>query len=157
MTPEPVLLAVDLGLTTGLALYGRDGRLRWYRSRHFANNTTLRRAARSLLGEPGLSTLYIEGGGAIANVWTAEASRKGIPVTQVAAETWRATMLHDRDQRSGRQAKDRAAVLARRVIEWSGGPRPTALRHDTAEAILIGLWAVCDCGWLADVPSEVRS
>ncbi len=92
-SPEPVLLAVDLGLTTGLALYGRDGRVRWYRSRHLANHSTLRRAARSLLGEPGLCSLWVEGGGALANVWTVEAARLGIPVTQVTAEAWRAELL----------------------------------------------------------------
>lgn len=156
-SPEPVLLAVDLGLTTGLALYGRDGRVRWYRSRHLANHSTLRRAARSLLGEPGLCSLWVEGGGALANVWTVEAARLGIPVTQVTAEAWRAELLLERDQRTGRTAKGRATVLARRVIEWSGRPRPTALRHDTAEAILVGLWAVWHIGWLTDIPAGLRS
>ena len=42
------------------------------------------------------------------------------------------------------------------MIEWSGAPRPTSLRHDAAEAILIGLWAALEAGWLADVPETVR-
>ena len=33
---------------------------------------------------------------------------------------------------------------------------PTALRHDTAEAILLGLWAVVELGWLERIPPEVR-
>jgi hypothetical protein len=31
----PVLLAIDIGVKTGLALYGHDGRLLWYRSQNF--------------------------------------------------------------------------------------------------------------------------
>lgn len=38
------LLAVDLGLRTGLALYGADGRLRWYRSQNYGSAERLRRA-----------------------------------------------------------------------------------------------------------------
>ena len=37
------LLAVDLGLRTGLAAFGDDGRLRWYRSQHFGSTASLRR------------------------------------------------------------------------------------------------------------------
>jgi len=42
--------------------------------------------------------------------------------------------------------------IARRVVEWSETSRPTSLRHDAAEAILIGLWGVIDVGWLTAVP-----
>ena len=34
---EPSLLAVDVGLRTGLALYGADGKLVWYRATSFGN------------------------------------------------------------------------------------------------------------------------
>jgi hypothetical protein len=50
--------------------------------------------------------------------------------------------------RSTRVAKRTAAEVARRIIEWSGAPRPTSLRHDAAEAILIGLWGAIVLGWL---------
>ena len=46
--------------------------------------------------------------------------------------------------------------LARRVIEWSNAPRPTSLRHDAAEAILIGLWGVLQAGQLPRLPTELR-
>ncbi|MFP2902614.1 hypothetical protein ACLEQD_40940, partial [Corallococcus sp. 4LFB] len=58
--------------------------------------------------------------------------------------------------RSGALAKDAADGLARRVIDWSHAPRPTSLRHDAAEAILLGLWGALEVGWLAQVPVEVR-
>jgi hypothetical protein len=141
---------VDLGLRTGLAAYGDDGRLRWYRSQHFGAAASLRRAVPSLLD--GVSHLVIEGGGSLANAWSEEAATRGIEVRWVSAETWRATFLYPREQRSGERAKRSAEDLARRVIEWSGARRPTSLRHDAAEAILVGLWGVLQLGWLASLP-----
>jgi hypothetical protein len=144
------LLAVDLGLRTGLAAYAGDGRLRWYRSRHFGSASSLRRGVPSLL--QGVSHLVVEGGGALAGPWADAAAVRGIPVRWVSAETWRAAFLYPREQRGGDRAKRSADTLARRVIEWSTAPRPTSLRHDAAEAILIGLWAVLELGWLPSLP-----
>lgn len=70
--------------------------------------------------------------------------------------TWPGARIYAREQRSGGLAKEAADGLARRVIDWSGAPRPTSLRHDAAEAVLLGLWAVLEVGWLAQVPPEVR-
>lgn len=154
---EPGLLAVDLGLRSGLALYGRNGRLRWYRSQNFGNQARLKRAVPSVLNGAGpLAWLVLEGGGPVADVWEREAARRALPVLRVAAEQWRERLLYAREQRSGPQAKDAADGLARKVIDWSGAPRPTSLRHDAAEAILLGLWALLEAGWLEAVPAEVR-
>ena len=151
------LLAVDLGLKTGLALYGQDGRLRWYRSRNFGTTVRLRRGVQSLFGElSGLAEVVLEGGGPLAEVWAREAQRRGVSVRRISAEDWRRELLYPREQRNGPQAKHHAIELARRVIEWSGAPRPTSLRHDTAEAILIGLWGVLNVGWLGALPNELR-
>ena len=38
--------------------------------------------------------------------------------------------------------KQAADGLAREIIEEHGAKRPTSLRHDAAEAILVGYWAV---------------
>ena len=65
-------------------------------------------------------------------------------------------MLYPREQITGLQAKHYADDLARRIIIWSGISRTASLRHDTAEAILIGLWAVLDMEWLKNVPRELR-
>ncbi len=153
----PALLAVDLGLRTGLALYGGDGRLRRYGSHNFGSAARLRRGAPAVLAEPGdLEWVYIEGGGPLADIWMREAERRGITARLVSAETWRRAILYEREQRNGEQAKRVADTLARRVIAWSGAPRPTALRHDTAEAILIGLWGVLEIGWLERLPDDLR-
>ncbi len=153
----PTLLAVDLGLRTGLALYRPDGRLQRYCSHHYGTPAQLRRATYHLLAEPAnLAWLVLEGGGPLAHIWQRQARRAGISVMIASAEDWRAALLYPRSQRSGRRAKHSAAQLARRVIAWSGAAAPTALRHDAAEAILVGLWAVVQVGWLEELPAELR-
>jgi hypothetical protein len=155
--PGPALLAVDLGLRSGLARFGADGRLLWYRSQNFGTHARLKRAVPAVLQDAApLAWLVLEGGGPIADVWEREALRRALPVLRVAAEDWRHRLLYAREQRSGPQAKDAADGLARRVIDWSHAPRPTSLRHDAAEAILLGLWGALEVGWLPQVPPEVR-
>jgi len=171
-----VLLAVDIGVKTGLALYGQDGRLLWYRSQNFGTAERLRRGVRGVLDTlgatdgpersavsaqgvcalPHLAWLVLEGGGPLADIWIHAAARRYIPVRQISAEVWRRQFLYAREQRSGIQAKESATDLARRVITWSGARRPTSLRDDAAEAILIGLWGTLAVGWLARLPEVVR-
>jgi hypothetical protein len=151
------ILAVDLGLKTGIALFGDDGKLRWYRSKNFGTTTRLKKAVYGILKEiPGLVMLVIEGGGNIAEIWENEAQKRGIAVRRITAEDWRKPLLYSREQRTGAMAKERAAGLANAVIAWSGLKRPTAPRHDAAEAILIGLWGVLTLGWLDRLPPEIR-
>lgn len=151
------LLAVDLGLRTGLALYGDDGRLRWYRSQNYGSTARLKRAAYGLLGGlDDLAHVVLEGGGRLATVWEREAARRGARLHLIAAEAWRTDLLLDREQRTGAQAKAVADDLARRVIDWSDAPRPTSLRHDAAEAVLVGLWGVLRVGWLDGLPPTLR-
>ncbi len=145
------LLAVDLGLKTGLALFSENGKLVWYRSHNFGTTDRLRHAVPGIINTTSdLTALVIEGGGNLATVWEKEAERRGIMLIQIGAEKWRQLFLYDREQRSGTDAKKYAGEMARKVIEWSAAPRPTALRHDTAEAIMIGLWGITS-------PSELES
>jgi hypothetical protein len=151
------LLAVDLGLRTGLALFCQDGRLQWYRSQNFGTVARLRRGAPGVLAAiPELVWLVIEGGGTLADVWRHKAERHGIQVRQISAEAWRQRLLYPRQQRTGADAKAYATDLARRVIVWSQARRPTSLRDDAAEAILIGLWGTLEVGWLPGLPEELR-
>ncbi len=151
------LLAVDLGLKTGLALYGNDGRLVWYRSRNYGSRGRLRKAAASVLRETEtVGVLALEGGGDLAVPWITEAERRGITVLQLSAETWRKELLLARNQRSGSDAKKHADTLARHLIAWSNAKRPTSLRHDAAEAICVGFWAVWHLQWLPEIPPELR-
>ena len=152
----PSLLAVDVGVRTGLAVYRDDGRLIWYRSRNFGAAARLKRAIPALLHEAFDPTyVVLEGGGPLAEHWATAAERHGSHVRRVSAEEWRSMFLLARDQRSGDQAKRMADGIARRIVEWSNAPRPTSLRHDAAEAVLIGLWGVIDVGWLPTVPAAL--
>lgn len=111
----PSLLAVDLGLRTGLALYGPDGRLTWYRSHHLASRAALRRAVSGVLDPVAdLDRLVLEGGGPLAEIWLKEAGRRGLATRLIAAEDWRATLLRPDVRRD--RAKHDADALARRVI-----------------------------------------
>ncbi|HET6764947.1 MAG TPA: hypothetical protein VFH27_14785 [Longimicrobiaceae bacterium] len=152
------LLAVDVGLRTGLALYGGDGRLLWYRSQNFGTAERLRRGVHGVIAGllPHLGRMVVEGGGNLAEIWEKEAARRGVAAVRIPAEVWRERLLLPRDRRSGAQAKHTADEAARRVIEWSGAPRATSLRHDAAEAILVGLWGVMDAGWLEALPAALR-
>jgi hypothetical protein len=150
---ECALLAVDVGVRTGLALYAADGRLSWYRSRNFGNAVRLRRGVQSFLRElPEVAYLLLEGGGPLAESWHDVADHMGIATRQISAEQWRETFFYPREQRTSAVAKQTAEVMARKVIAWAGAARPTSLRHDAAEAILIGLWGVLQLGWLQDMP-----
>ena len=153
------LLAVDLGLRTGLAVFGDDGRLLTYRSQNYGSLGRLRAAVPGVLdGIADLAFLVVEGDRAMGRVWSREAEIRGAETRVIGAEVWRARLLYGREQRSGPDAKRHADVLARRVIEWSPrAPRPTSLRHDAAEAILIGLWGVVEVGWLEAIPKELRT
>jgi hypothetical protein len=152
------LLGVDLGLRTGLACYGRDGRLQWYRSHNLGERRRLKRAAYHILGEiPDLAWLIAEGDRGLFEIWAHEAQRRGVSARNVPAETWRRALLYRRGRRSGRVAKQHADRIARAVIEWSGASRPTSLRHDAAEAILIGLWGVLELGWVATLPDPIAA
>ena len=151
------LLAVDLGLKTGLALYGDSGKLLWYRSHNFGTTERLRRGVPGILDStPNLTALVIEGGGNLATVWEKEAERREITVYRIDAGKWRHLFLFPREQRTGVDSKKHAGEIARRVIEWSGTARPTSLRHDAAEAIMSGLWGVLYLGWLNELPKELQ-
>jgi len=152
---ERHLLAVDLGLRTGLAVYGPDGRLKSYRSKHFASNRELRRGVSTIVSEcPPLAWIWLEGGGDLALIWEKQARYRGIRFHQLQAEDWRRGLMLPRQQRSGDVAKREADGLARRVIEWSGAPRPKGrLKHDAAEAILIGLHGALEVALLDRRPA----
>ena len=153
---ESRLLAIDLGLRTGMAIFGEDGRLLRYRSQHYATRGSLGRAIPAILDAiPGLTTLVVEGGGGLLKPWEREATRRGLDVVRTSADFWRPALLLPRDQRGTSRAKRAAGEMARRVIDWSDAPNPTSLRHDAAEAILIGLWAVLTLGWLSQLPADL--
>lgn len=147
------LLAVDLGLRTGLAYYDETGSLWRYASTHFANREQLKRGVWRLVQEPAtLDILVVEGDANLGEIWRKAGEKRGARFCAVRPEQWRERLLLSRAQRDGPSAKASAGALARAVIAWSGAKRPTSLRHDAAEAIAIGLYGVLEAGWLQALP-----
>ncbi len=156
-TDPPVehLLAVDAGLHTGLALYSRDSKLLWYRSHHLADQQKLKRLIATLLRSAPLPThIYLEGGGPLAELWQRETLKLERVFVQLHAGQWREQLFYARQHNSGRVAKQNALKMATGVIDSLSHKKPTGLRHDTAEAILIGLYGLLDLGWLECWPPK---
>ena len=143
------LLAVDLGIKTGLALFNRNCKLEWFRSKNFGNKAQLGRAVFNLLKEiDNLEYLVVEGGGQLFYIWEKEARRRGLEVIQIQANTWRKELLLVREQRTGQQAKSFAIKLAIEIINQRAEKKHISLNDDAAEAILSGYWALKEVKWL---------
>lgn len=158
---ETRLLAVDLGLATGFALMSSHPRLERVGSRRFASRSALRSGASTLLREvetPGggpPAVVVLEGDRDLARIWARRAEHRGARTLQVPPEQWRAVLLHPREQRNAREAKQAARRLAPVVARTFGSTVRTSLGSDAAEAVLIGLWALLELGWIAQLPAEL--
>lgn len=149
------LLSVDLGVKTGLAMYSSQGRLIWYRSQNFGNKVRLKKGIPGILNpDDGIDYVVIEGGGPLRKIWDAHLDRKNIEVMHIMAEDWRSDLLFEREQRSGKKAKEKALQYAERVIEKCSDKKIIPLNVNAAEAILIGLWAMKKLGWI-ERPSDI--
>ena len=144
------LVAVDLGLRCGIAVFRRDtGALIAYRSTHFPSRTALKKAIRGILVDASpVAELVLEGDAGLAELWRREASKRPErpSVKVVAAHDWRPGTLLQRHQRNSRDAKRFAERKAREIIAAGEAPKPTSLRHDAAEAICLGAWAIAQHG-----------
>jgi broad specificity phosphatase PhoE len=136
------VVAVDLGLRCGIALFRQDGELVSYRSTNFGSRTRLKQGVYDILADVAdLRRVVVEGDTILARPWRLAADRLGASYERVAPETWREELLDPGQRRSGAEAKRSADELAREVIARSELPAPTSLTDDAAEAILIGVWA----------------
>lgn len=139
------LLAIDLGLRCGFAVYNADGDLLAYRSTHFPSVSTIRKASYKLLARwPRLTHIVVEGDREIGEIWHKLADKRGIHFQRVSPETWRAGLLTPTERSNTANAKAAARRIARDLIAHSPAPMPKSrMTHDVCEAILIGKWA---CG-----------
>jgi hypothetical protein len=142
-----MLLAVDLGLRTGWAVYDGQGHLIRFESRHFGNRGRLRtgvsRVVRTLPAE--IDIVVAEGDAKLGHLWFE--CREHWETELVSAETWRQDLLWQRQRRSGAIAKASALELAACIIREDACGWSNRLNDDTAEAILLGYWAVRRRGW----------
>lgn len=145
------LLAIDLGLRAGFAEYSREARLLRYGSTNFGTIARLKKAAFRQVGEvETLDALVVEGDVNLARPWIKAAEKRAARTLLVQAHEWRKALLLDREQRSGVEAKKVAGEMARKIIVASDAKSPTSLRHDAAEAILIGWWGCKQLGWVTE-------
>lgn len=143
------LLAVDLGVKTGLALFDSGGTLLWYRSRNYGNKQRLRTDIQNVINDiPSLRFVFIEGGGDIARLWLKECRKRKIHFRQIYAEDWRKDLFDPKEMRTGEQAKQKAIILAKQVIDQCQGPKPTSMLDDAAEAVLVGYWGMIQVEWI---------
>ncbi len=144
-----MLLAIDLGVRMGVAVYDRERGITRYASHNFGSVSRLKRAARSIICEVDpLEHVFLEGDANLARHWRRVAEPRGARCHIVSAERWREALLLPRERRSGTDAKRHAQALARRAIQEGDAKRPTGpLRHDAAEAILIAIYGATVVGW----------
>lgn len=145
-----VLLAVDLGLSLGLAGFDASGRIVLCRGHHLASRGALGRFAAGLVRTfPALEAVVVEGGPDLARPWRAAADVCGATYRRVDAPDWRRHVLLARERTHGPQAKQAAQNLAAALwaADAAGRGPPD---HNAAEAALIGAWAVADAGTRRD-------
>ena len=166
---QPVFISLDLGLRFGWAFYTDLGRLIGYGSHHCAGRPQLKKCAYALIQSlPEHSELWIEGGGALLKFWSKPALKKGVFFQSVHAHQWRNSYFGNRQDLSGKEAKKKAVEWATHLIAFHCDreterspvaqssrqqsrydrhavlkmPNTHELRHDAAEAILMGWWAL---------------
>ena len=152
--PVAELLAIDLGLRAGIALYSGNGRLMTYRSTNFGSVSRLKRAVPGIVGTS-VKILVTEGDSRLAHIWEQYATRRGLICERVAPHSWRTQMYNLSEMRQKGHWKETADKYARRIIEWSKLSSPSSLRHDAAEAICLGMCAAINHGWLEQFPKDI--
>ena len=145
---SPKLIAIDLGLKSGLAVYDQQGLIS-YRATRFPSAKAIKRAAWPVLYEiDSLTHVFVEGDKDLASHWRRAAEKLSLSFQSVRPEQWREGVLLPRQRRAGSVAKRAALGRAHELIRESVAPAPKVpLTSDVAEAILIGYWATRYLGW----------
>lgn len=152
------LLAIDAGLHCGYAMFDiATATLLWYRSHNYGSIARLRRGAATLIAEHlPIAFVVVEGGGAVAEPWCKAAAFQRIPIELIHAEMWRVDTLYAREQRSGADAKRAALHYAHQSMATAKQTyHYNQVRHDAAEAIMIGEWALQYNDAVADIRTQL--
>lgn len=145
------LLAVDLGVKTGYALYSDEGKILRYHSHNFGNAQRLKRGVYGILKSfENLQYLYLEGGGKLEKYWIKEAVKLDVKVIQLHAHDWRNEIYPAmKQQDKTKQTKIFAEKKAYEILSKQNAPTPSSLTHDVAEAIIIGYYGCLQQGWIS--------
>ena len=159
------LLAVDLGLRTGVSIFDSSGKLLSFEDFLFASTEDLLQGAVSLIArwEERLNTkithIAIEGSDIM--LWKAwmEAATSERHLLSVKPSDWRNDLLLPKEQSNGLTAKAASRLIARQIVADHGVmPVPeTEFQTDAAESILLGLHVARRLNWIVGEPAIRRS
>jgi hypothetical protein len=161
-----MLLAIDLGLKSGVALFSSAGKLLRYEQFLF-NKDDIQVRTKSLLKEweqdareavangetapfpTRITHVAIEGADSyLLRAWMDAAD--DLCILRVSPDEWRAELLLEKERSSGSNAKAASRLIARQVVADFGlmsqhqGKFPT----DVAEAVCLGLYVSGKLGWI---------
>lgn len=172
--PENVrqlLVAVDLGLRTGLALYSDDGRLLEYEQAVFETADELKANCLKLMadweasyqGHDGksfhITHVAVEGADAsLRQVWrNIVEDHLHCQLLLVKPEEWRGDLLLSKEKVSGEAAKEASRLIARQLVaDYGGGLHEGKLSTDVAEAVLLGYHVSRRLEWIPRKEPGVR-
>jgi predicted phosphodiesterase len=164
-----LLMAVDLGLRTGVSLYSNVGKLVRYEQFQFDSPDSLHIAASHLLHQWeidasnsthswAVTRIAIEGGDPpLREAWRLAANGQRV-LLQVKPEEWRADLLVTKEKMDGDSAKAASRLIARQIVADYGVERHDGCKFQTdmAESILLGLHVSRRLGWIARNPPVRR-
>jgi hypothetical protein len=113
------LLAVDLGLRTGFAVYNTSGHLTSYFNRHFVSLEELEDSIPDILDTKKISCVVVEGDSVVRGIWES-AVLPDLPMEAISPKEWRRKILTKSEQQNGPSAKAAARLIARQIM-WRHG------------------------------------
>eukprot|EP00549_Striatella_unipunctata_P016234 CAMPEP_0118691036 /NCGR_PEP_ID=MMETSP0800-20121206/10454_1 /TAXON_ID=210618 ORGANISM="Striatella unipunctata, Strain CCMP2910" /NCGR_SAMPLE_ID=MMETSP0800 /ASSEMBLY_ACC=CAM_ASM_000638 /LENGTH=195 /DNA_ID=CAMNT_0006588765 /DNA_START=8 /DNA_END=595 /DNA_ORIENTATION=- len=144
--PSTNLLAVDLGMKAGAAVFDRSGAVLTVESHELIKNYTI-------------GHVVIEGADRqlFAHWKTAiEEASSSIKLARIVASEWREDFLTKKEKKVTTKAKKAAALIARQILKDSGYKKKK-LSSDASEALCIGRYAIRALKWVdTTVPPVVR-
>ena len=170
-----LLLAVDLGLRSGVSMYNSQGQLLRYEQFHF-DRETLPQVARDIVEDWEfecndssdkaneatrkpfrITHIAIEGGDPVFREAWAE-TRGDVSVLSVPPEEWRAGLLTKKERKSGKDAKAAARLIARQVVSEFGTMdlHDGKFKTDVAESVVLGMYVARKLGWISTQGPVVR-
>jgi hypothetical protein len=174
---KQLLVAVDLGLRTGLALYSEEGRLLEYQNAIYGSAEELRVGCLALLAEweakyqqavdeddevisYRISHVALEGADvALKALWRdmIHDHLNDAHILLVKPEEWRADLLLSKEKASGEAAKEASRLIARQLVaDYGGRLHKGKFPTDVAEAVLLGYHVSRRLGWLVRKEPSVR-
>jgi len=172
-----LLLAIDLGLRTGISLFNDRGELLRYDFIHLSDVDELyEHAARLMMEwedaanadceETGerwqITCIALEGAEpSHYEAWTEAAMDTDLEIPEIISirpDEWRSEFLVSKEQISGKKAKEAARLIARQVVSDYGvmDEHVGRFKTDAAESIVMGLFVARRLGWVKREPAVRR-